>query len=393
MKINKLHANILIWLFGGALCMVSCKPIRNLTTTPDPWQGQSIVHSDYREYDPARKNVFIVADPRITEIFDMLAPFYLFNITGKANVFIVAESKTPILIKKDLFVCPQLTFREADSLQLIADVMVIPALSARDKNQDTVIVSWIRRHYGTESRLLSICDGASTGAATGLYDGKPLTCHASDINSIKPHFAKPEWVQHVTVARSGHLYSTAGVSNAVEGSLAVIQDLFGDVVTKQVMADIMYPRDSIRFAHTSITLDNSHKRAALKKVLFRKNKRLGVLLRNGISELEMAALIDTYGRTLPSSFTFHFQADSVIQTKFGLTIVSTSRNRKVRLDELHIPGRDSFVKTEEHFSKKVKLIRYDTQAPRYFFDMYLERIGQLYGRRFQDFVRVSLDYN
>ena len=46
----------------------------------------------------------------------MLAPFYLFNLTKKANVYIVAMDKTPILIRKDLFVLPQITFKEADSL-------------------------------------------------------------------------------------------------------------------------------------------------------------------------------------------------------------------------------------------------------------------------------------
>ena len=60
--------------------------------------------------------------------------------------------------------------------------------------------------------MFAICDGSATAAATGLYDGKPITTHASDFASVKAHFDKPVWVQNVTVTKSGNLFSTAGVS-------------------------------------------------------------------------------------------------------------------------------------------------------------------------------------
>ena len=136
MKFKKIYFAGLAIILLGLMCFNSCKPIRSLTTTPRPWSGNSLVSSKMPEFDPAKKNIFIIADYKLTEIFDMLAPFYLFNATGKANVFIIAKEKTPILIKKDLFLSPQITFREADSMHLSADVMVIPALSIRDENQD-----------------------------------------------------------------------------------------------------------------------------------------------------------------------------------------------------------------------------------------------------------------
>src|SRR4029077_16786175 len=131
--------------------------------------------------------VFIVADYEMTELFDMLAPFYLFNQTGKANVYIVAKDRTPVLIKRGLFFVPQLTFMEVDSLKLHADVIVIPALSKRTEIQDTSLICWIKDHFSSITKMLAICDGASTAAATGFYDGKPITCHASDFAGIKAH--------------------------------------------------------------------------------------------------------------------------------------------------------------------------------------------------------------
>ena len=88
----------------------------------------------------------------------MLAPFYLFNLTKKANVYIVARDKTPILIKRDLYVLPQITFKEADSLGLKPDVIIIPALSKRDEHQDAQLIGWIKTHVRPETKMMAICD-------------------------------------------------------------------------------------------------------------------------------------------------------------------------------------------------------------------------------------------
>jgi transcriptional regulator GlxA family with amidase domain len=66
--------------------------------------------------------------------------------------------------------------------------LIVPALSIRDEHQDTLVIAWIKKHFTPETKMLTICDGASTGAATGFYDGKPITCHASDFEAVKKHF-------------------------------------------------------------------------------------------------------------------------------------------------------------------------------------------------------------
>src|ERR1700704_6123787 len=86
--------------------------IRNFSYTPIAFHGAIRPVSNQIHYDSSKANVFIVADSKLTELFDMLAPFYLFNLTKKANVYKVARDKTPILIKRDLYVLPQLTFTE-----------------------------------------------------------------------------------------------------------------------------------------------------------------------------------------------------------------------------------------------------------------------------------------
>ncbi len=393
MKIKKIHIAIFTMILIGSMFMNACRPVRSFYNTPKAWSSTNKIKSPLPSYDPAKKTVFVIADAKLTEMFDMLAPFYLFNATEKANVYIVAKDKTPILIKRDLFVMPQLSFKEVDSMKLPADVIVIPALSIRDEHQDTVLISFIKKHFTATTKMLTICDGASTGAATGLYDGKPITAHASDFDAIKSHFDKPLWVQNVTVTKSGNLFSTAGVSNAVEGSLLVMEELFDSATARKVAAGIHYPYAETRLQHQSIALNGSNKFAVVKKILFRNNRDIGILLTNGINELTMATILDTYNRSFPASFRTYILHDSVIVTKHGLSIIYTGKNDIKGLDEIHFATPGSLSAEDAVFFKDIKTVSYDKKQDEYLFNICLKRIENQYGHSFERFVRISLDYN
>lgn len=393
MKIKKIYIVIITLVVLSVTFLNACRPIRNLTNQPNPWSGTNTAKSKLPQFNPAKRTVFIIADYKLTELFDMLAPFYLFNATEKANVYIVAKEKTPILIKRDLFVVPQLSFSEADAMQIQPDVIVIPALSVRDEHQDTLLIAWIKKQFGPATKMLTVCDGSATGAATGLYDGKFMTTHASDYDIVKSHFSKPQWVQNVSVTKDGNLFSTAGVSNAVEGSLTVIEELFGDETTQKVMADIHYPYPNIKSTHQSIALNGRNKFAVARKIFFRKNRDIGVLLGDGINEFAMAGIIDVYGRTFPSSFKTYLLHDATVQTKYGLTLIYTGNNNIEGLDELHIVLPGALSKADALFFKNIKTVHYNDEQNKYLIDAYLKRIADQYGHQFEKFVKVSLDYN
>jgi transcriptional regulator GlxA family with amidase domain len=393
MKNIKLIVSVLTLLFLSSICFNACRPIRNLYSKPTPYNSTNNLKNSIPAYDPAKKTVFIIADNTMTELFDMLTPFYLFNTTQKVNVYIVSKTGIPIQIKKGLYIVPQLTFKEADSLKLNADVIVIPALSIRDEHQDTTVINWIKNHFAAITKVLSICDGASTAATTGLYDGKLITCHASDFGGVKKHFSKPIWVQNTPVTKSGNLFSTAGVSNAVEGSLTVIDELFGHETMQKVLNEIHYPYPEIKSTHQSVALSGGNKFTAAKKIFFKKNRDIGLLLENNINEFEMAALLDTYSRSLPASFKTFILHDSTVQTKYGLTLVCTANRGVKRLDELHVLTPDLFSKEDALVFKNTKIIRYDKMRKQYLIDICLQRIGELYGDKFKQFVKITLDYN
>jgi len=398
MKKIKFLIVITVLLFFTAAFFNACRPIRNFSGSPVPYMGKSDFARKIPVYDTTKKSVFIIADSRMTELFDMLAPFYLFNETGKANVFIVAKNTTPVLIKKDLYVVPQLTFKEADSMHLQADVIVMPALSIRDEHQDTAVISWIRNHFTGSTKMLAVCDGASTAAATGLYDGKSLTCHASDFEHVKSHFNKPSWVQNIAVTKAGNLFSTAGVSNAVEGSLTVINELFGNEIMKKAAAGIHYPHAEIKTGHQSVAVGFGSITRIARKVMFQKNRKLDLLIDNGVSEFLLASIVDTYGRSFPVSmkvvtFGTSFMEDTTIQTKYGLTLLLTGDRKYEKPDELHVLMPGSFPQNAEAFFRDIQLVRYEQGSAQYPIDVCLDRISKLYGHKFENVVKLMLDYN
>jgi len=365
--------------------------IRNFSYPTTAFRGTIRSVSNQIHYDSLKPNVFIVADNKLTELFDMLAPFYLFNLTKKANVYIVAGEKTPILIKRDLYVLPQLTFTDIDSMKLKAAVIVVPALSIRDEHQDAHLIAWLKSHVSPETKMLAICDGASTVAATGLYDGKYLTCHASDYAEVKSHFKKPLWIQNVNVTKNGNLFSTAGVSNAVEGSLTIINELFGEETTRAVISDIYYPETDIKTIHRSTPIDFKGKYIIAKKIIFSQNKNIGILLENGMNEFKMISILDTYGRTFPKSFKAFYLRDSIVQSKFGLIFIATANNSMQNLDELHIPGPKAANDLHLLNHGKTTVITYAEN--KYPIDICLNRISLQYGYKFENVVRLLLDYN
>jgi len=252
--------------------------------------------------NPDKKTVFIIASNEGTEMFDLMAPFYLFNATEKANVYIIAEKKAPVLLFNSLFILPHYSFKEIDSLNISADVIVIPNQTIKlSLPQKPVVVEWIKSKYTGRNIILSICDGSATAAATGIFDGKLITTHATDFDQLKKQYPGPKWVKDISVTQNGNLYSTAGVSNAVEGSLVVIKNIFGVDEMQKVLDIIKYPDKTIHLNHKSNVVNTSAMVRIATKVILKKNYKIGVLLNEGVDEFKLASILDTYVRTFPKS--------------------------------------------------------------------------------------------
>ena len=386
---KRISITVLILLAISVVVYVKLKPIRELKYFP-PYTGSTNFKWQYPIVDSTKKTVIIMADNDMTETFDMLTPYYLFNETGKANVYIAAQKKYPIVTENGPFVLPHFTYGEIDSLKINPDVIVIPYMHSPESAEKTF---WIQKHFNDSVLFLSICDGAWTAAASGVYDGVPITSHATGHDKLRKKFKKPVWIQNTSVTESGNLYSTAGVSNATDGSLKVIQRLFGRETMLEVLNKINYPHKDIRQDHISNALTGSAKLSVLNKVLFKENKTVGILLQNGMNEMDLAALFDINARTMPASILAIVAEGTSVTTKHGLTVVSIDKINPGKIDELHVLKQNEVSEKQVTRIKNADVIYYDNRQGGYIIDICLRGIKEEYGTAFSNFVKLTLDYN
>jgi len=162
---------------------------------------------------------------------------------------------------------------------------------------------------------------------------------------------------------------------------------------QRVAANIYYPHADIKTEHQSIAVSGSTKTTILKKVMFKKNKDVGVLLQDGMSEFDLAGVLDTYNRSFPSSCNTYSSSGKTVTTKYGLTLIPTGDAHKNNVDELHVLMPETFSKNDEAFFKKAQYIKYDHQQEQYIIDVCLKRIAQQYGSSFENVTKLLLDYN
>ncbi|MDH7460090.1 DJ-1/PfpI family protein [Chitinophagaceae bacterium 26-R-25] len=371
-----------------------CKPLHEFYAFPE-YKGADTFRHRMPSFDTTRKIIFIVSDNKGTEIFDMLAPYNLFSLTGKVVPYIIAKERSPITVYKGLFILPQLTFAEADSLRLHPSVIIVPALSGMSKkDQDATVVQWLQKQYSDSTIFLSVCQGSLTMAAAGIYDGKQMTTHASEFESNRKQFEKPQWIKDVAFTVDRNLYSTAGVSNAVVGSLAVISKLFGRSTMLRVADEINYRDTLLKTEHDSKAIKTGTKMKIAGKIFFRDNKKVGVLLQNNINELQLAAILDTYNRTFPERIRSYTDNNQAVQSAFGLTFIPTGNINSDKMDELHVPGDTTGLSTITfHANKQPAIITYPQSNREYIINTCLQRIATQYGSGFESVVKMLLDYN
>lgn len=392
-KLTKASIIMLSIILVISIFYIRLQPLRELDKL-DKYAGPLNFHWKLPAIDSVKKTVLIIADNDGTEIFDLLAPFYLFNATEKANVYVVSEKKDAIILAKGLYILPQMTFAEADSFQISPDVIVIPNQSVKlGGMQKVTTVNWIRKKYNSRNLILSICHGSATAATTGIYDGKPLTTHSTNFENEKKQYPKPVWVKDVSYTQNGNLYSTAGVANATEGCLAVINTLFGPNTMKKVLNDVQYPEREIRKHHESLVLDGGAIINFISKIIFRRNLNVGVLLSNGINEFELASVLDTYGSTAPACIKSFATTHGSVTSKYGLTIYPTSSSTDTSFNEAHVLMPDCLTSNDLQALKKSNYTVYYHADGKYIINKCLDRIENQYGVRFQQVIKLILDYN
>jgi putative intracellular protease/amidase len=293
-------------------------------------------------HDPARPTAVVVMGNRAAEVSDVLTPYEILAGTGRFNIYTVAPQRRPVTLTGGLDIVPDLTFDDlAARLGTAApDLVVVPALPADVGEPSTApVTDWLRAQSARGALMLSICNGAGVLASAGLLDGRPAAAHWYQIGRFERSYPEVDWVRGQRVVDDGDVVSTAGIISSVDGTLHVIERFFGAGAGAAAAAAVGWSRYGADLpAATGRAVPDP---AAIVNAGYRWNPpTIGVLLTDGVGEIELASVFDVHAQSLATRTTALTGDGGPIRSRHGLTFLPRSdlTDAASRLDRLLVPG-------------------------------------------------------
>jgi len=290
-------------------------------------------------HDPAKPTAVVVVGDHGAVVSDALAPYEILAATGRFNVYTVAPHREPKPLTGGLDLVPDLSFDDlaAKLGQAAPDLVVVPALPDLGEPSTDVVTAWLRTQAAHGAKLLSVCNGGAVLASAGLLDGRPATAHWLKVEDWATAYPAVHWVRGQRFVDDGNVVTTAGILSGIDGTLHWVERLAGPAVAADTAAAIGW-----RHYGTAVPVTppaSMPDAAAIVNAGFRWNPdEIGVLLANGVGELELASVFDTQGQSLSSRTVAVSTDGGPIRSRHGLTFLPRASVTAPGLDRLLVPG-------------------------------------------------------
>ncbi|HET6672364.1 MAG TPA: DJ-1/PfpI family protein [Agromyces sp.] len=290
------------------------------------------------EHDPAKPTAVVVVGDKGAVVSDTLAPYEILATTGEFNVYTVASEAHAVPLTGGLDLVPDLTFAGLEELiGGSADVVVVPAMPDVGRPTTKPVTDWLTSQANGGALVLSICNGAGVVASAGLLDGHDATAHWLRIGEFERSHPAVDWVRGTRYVDDGDVISTAGILSGIDGTLHVVERLIGADAAADAARAIKWPhhRADGPAPMEQAQLAPSDAVVAFNTAFGWDRPRIGVQLTDGVGEIELASVFDTYGQSLAVGTVA--VGDGPVQSRHGLTFVPRAESG-AGLDRLVVPG-------------------------------------------------------
>lgn len=142
-------------------------------------------------------------------------------------------------VKSDMLMSLQAT-RVLDERHLPDVAIFVGARAIEDAlARNPRLVEWARNAAPDLKRLVGLCSGSFFLAAAGLLDGKEATTHWSVADLLQRRFRKVNVEADAIYLKSGHLWTSAGVTACIDLALALVEEDFGRSLALEVARDLV----------------------------------------------------------------------------------------------------------------------------------------------------------
>lgn len=339
---------------SGALLAVLLLPVAvgaagtraSLASLYQPREDTVAVAATPPAHDPAKATAAILIGPQGANAADTLAPYQILATTGAFNLYTVAPERRPLPLTGGLDLVPDLTFAELDRRlgpTGAPDVVIVP-----DMPKTEPVVAWLQqqrqRHQAHGTVLLSVCSGAKVPAKAGLLDGRDATTSWLGISWLARRYPAVTWHYGTRYVEDANIITTAAVLSGVEGTLRVVERLLGAPAAGAAARAIGWrhyaPGGPTSIPAAKLTRQDT---VAGLNLAFRPHPTIGVLLTDGVGELELASAFSPYTEQSYAARTLALGTSQAVRTAHGLTFVprASLRGAGNRVDRLIVPGAEA----------------------------------------------------
>ena len=246
-------------------------------------------------YDPDKPTAVVLVSNQGAESTDVLAPYAILASSGALNVYTVAPKRQVSPIQFGVNVLPHYSFEGLDQeLGRSPDLILIPAIP---DPEDKAIVSWVQRHAKPSTLLVSVCEGVRVLAASGLLHNRKASTHFLSMGELESDYPSTKWTRGVRWVEDGNFITSAGVTASIDATLHALRRVAGLQVALETAEKLNYqmelhPRvvDTFDFKMTDFL-------SLFMTAGFLWDKtNSGVLLFDGIDEVELGSVLDLYPR-------------------------------------------------------------------------------------------------
>jgi transcriptional regulator GlxA family with amidase domain len=332
------------------------------------------------------KAVFLVSNQG-TEVTDLLGPYQVIAESGAFELHTAAPSRKLSPLGRALSVLPETDLASAPQ----PDLLVIPAVL---DPEDKAIRDWVREKAPRARLVLAVCEGARVAAGAGLLSGRKATSHFLALDSLEEAEPAARWDRSSRFVAEERIITSSGVTGSIDAALAAVERFAGAQAAAQVAHDLGHHWHRGESARARGLSAGDLLQLFLRGGFSWGKREVGVILYPGVSELALAAELDTLPRSLAVRVFTLSPERTPIRSRHGLSLVASAtpgdspRPSVIRLpsgsgtphglpparDPLKDAGLQSWVKAQD-----AALVNLLYTAPGQAFDQALATLAKLEG--------------
>ena len=172
------------------------------------------------------------------ELLDAYGPLEMWgNVGKKLKVVTIAAEKGEVASAQGPKSVADYSFNDCPKLDLI---LVPGGFGALKVARDEQTLEWLRIRSKEAEITMSVCNGASILAATGLLDGRKATTNKAYWSLSTARGKNVDWIKQARWVDDGNMVTSSGVSAGIDMSLHVIARLYGDSLATRLANSAEY---------------------------------------------------------------------------------------------------------------------------------------------------------